>query len=172
MFGKFNIAGALRDQGVNPLSIVEGRNADAQFPFSNYSRQQLALVNHLVDHIYRGFIQKVLPWQPDAGPSGVGSRHPFGTVKQRREALLLTAQVALGRGLSEKEVRQLARGRVWTGKDALQQGLVDALGGLQQAIDLAKQEAGLPLQVRYQPLPSCSGSGLPHVGDWLPSRKC
>ena len=61
---------------------------------------------------------------------------------------LLAAQVALGRGLSEKEVRQLARGRVWTGKDALQQGLVDALGGLQHAIDLAKQEAGLPLQVR------------------------
>ena len=63
VFGKFNIAGALRDQGINPLSIVEGRNADAQFPFSNYSRQQLALVNHLVDHIYQGFIQKVLTGQ-------------------------------------------------------------------------------------------------------------
>ena len=61
VFGKFNIAGALRDQGVNACSIVEGRNADAQFPFAAYSRQQLRLVNHLVDHIYTGFIQKVAP---------------------------------------------------------------------------------------------------------------
>lgn len=59
VFGKFNIAGALRDQGVNPVTIAEGSNADAQFPFSNYNRQQLAQVNHLVDHIYLGFIQKV-----------------------------------------------------------------------------------------------------------------
>ena len=59
MFGKFNIAGALRDQGVNACSISEGRNADAQFPFADYTRQQLAQVNHLVDHIYLGFIQKV-----------------------------------------------------------------------------------------------------------------
>lgn len=59
VFGKFNIAGALREQGINPATIAEGRNADAQFPFSDYSRQQLAQVNHLVDHIYLGFIQKV-----------------------------------------------------------------------------------------------------------------
>ena len=59
VFGKFNIAGALREQGINPAAIAEGRNADAQFPFNDYSRQQLAQVNHLVDHIYLGFIQKV-----------------------------------------------------------------------------------------------------------------
>ena len=41
----------------------------------------------------------------------------------------------------------MAKGRAWTGQDALQHGLVDALGGLDQAIQIAKAEAHLPLQV-------------------------
>jgi len=56
-------------------------------------------------------------------------------------------QVAAGRGMSEAEVRKIAKGRVWSGKDALAHGLVDCLGGLQDAITLAKQQAGLPLDV-------------------------
>ena len=55
--------------------------------------------------------------------------------------------MALGRGKSEEEVRKVAKGRAWTGQDALQHGLVDALGGLDKAIHLAKAEAQLPLQV-------------------------
>ena len=61
MFGKFNIADALRQYGINPCTIVEGRNADAQFPFSDWNKEQLKQVNHLVDHIYSGFVQKVGP---------------------------------------------------------------------------------------------------------------
>ena len=60
MFGKFNIADTLRQYGINPCTIVEGRNADAQFPFSDWNREQLRQVNHLVDHIYDGFVQKVM----------------------------------------------------------------------------------------------------------------
>ena len=56
-------------------------------------------------------------------------------------------QVALGRNMSEADVRKVAKGRAWTGHDALRHGLVDALGGLQEALALAKQEAGLPLEV-------------------------
>ena len=49
--------------------------------------------------------------------------------------------------MSEAEVRKIAKGRVWNGKDALAHGLVDCLGGLQDAIELAKTEAGLSLEV-------------------------
>ena len=49
--------------------------------------------------------------------------------------------------MSEAQVRKIAKGRVWNGKDALAHGLVDCLGGLQDAIALAKTEAGLPLEV-------------------------
>ena len=55
-----------------------------------------------------------------------------------------TGKVAAGRGLSGDRVHELARGRVWTGADALANGLVDELGGLDLAADLARTRAGLP----------------------------
>ncbi len=53
------------------------------------------------------------------------------------------ARVAEGRGLSAEAVDAVARGRVWTGADALGHGLVDELGGLRTAIRRAKVLAGL-----------------------------
>ncbi len=52
-------------------------------------------------------------------------------------------KVSQGRHLSMDHVRQVAKGRVWTGEQALKWGLVDRLGDLNTAIDLAKQEAKL-----------------------------
>jgi protease-4 len=54
------------------------------------------------------------------------------------------AKVAEGRGLPAERAGEVARGRVWTGADAKQHGLVDELGGLDAAIDVAKERAGLP----------------------------
>ncbi len=51
--------------------------------------------------------------------------------------------VADGRGMSYDAVDAIARGRVWTGQDALGIGLVDELGNLQDAIDAAASLAGL-----------------------------
>jgi protease-4 len=45
--------------------------------------------------------------------------------------------------MSVEAVDAIARGRVWTGADALQRGLVDELGGLRAAITRAKVLAGL-----------------------------
>ena len=53
------------------------------------------------------------------------------------------SRVAAGRSMSMQQARKVARGRIWTGEDALQLGLVDKLGGLKDAVYLAKQEAGL-----------------------------
>lgn len=52
-------------------------------------------------------------------------------------------RVAQGRHLPEDKVLQIAEGRVWTGKQALKIGLVDALGGVSKAVELAKQESHL-----------------------------
>jgi protease-4 len=52
-------------------------------------------------------------------------------------------RVAEGRKLSVEAVDAVARGRVWTGADALERGLVDELGGLRTAITRAKVLAGL-----------------------------
>ena len=53
-------------------------------------------------------------------------------------------KVASGRGRPVAEIERIARGRVWTGSDALGIGLVDALGGLRDAVRIARSRAGLP----------------------------
>jgi protease-4 len=53
------------------------------------------------------------------------------------------AKVAQDRDMSGKEVGELAQGRVWTGLQALENGLVDYLGGLDHAIDIAAELAEL-----------------------------
>ena len=52
-------------------------------------------------------------------------------------------KVAKGRGMTVDQVKEVARGRVWTGSDALEIGLVDEIGGLDDAIAYAVKEAGL-----------------------------
>ena len=55
-----------------------------------------------------------------------------------------TGKVAEGRRMSPDRVHELARGRVWTGADALANGLVDELGGMDRAAAIARRRAGLP----------------------------
>ena len=52
-------------------------------------------------------------------------------------------RVAQGRKMTVEAVDAIARGRVWTGADALERGLVDELGGLRTAVTRAKVLAGL-----------------------------
>jgi protease-4 len=55
-----------------------------------------------------------------------------------------TTKVAGGRGMTPEQVHDVAKGRVWTGADALAHGLVDELGGIDRATAVARQRAGLP----------------------------
>lgn len=61
-----------------------------------------------------------------------GIEHVYATFKQR---------VAEARGLSLDEVEAIAQGRVWTGKQALENGLIDGLGGMDQALAAAARLA-------------------------------
>ncbi len=60
-------------------------------------------------------------------------------------------RVAAARGKQAAEIDQVARGRVWTGRQALERGLVDKLGGLDAAIAAAAERAklGADWQTRY-----------------------
>jgi protease-4 len=68
------------------------------------------------------------------------------------------ARVAEGRKMSVNEVEKVARGRVWSGRQAVQNGLVDELGGLDAALDYtakmlgAKDRADLRLQILPKPV--------------------
>jgi protease-4 len=56
---------------------------------------------------------------------------------------LFLSHVEDGRGMTHVEADSLARGRVWSGVDAYEIGLVDTLGGLETAIQLACDAAGI-----------------------------
>lgn len=55
-----------------------------------------------------------------------------------------TEKVAAGRRLTRDRVHELGRGRVWTGADAVANGLADETGGIRDAIAIARKRAGLP----------------------------
>lgn len=53
------------------------------------------------------------------------------------------AKVAKGRNREYDEIESVAQGRVWSGYDGKDIGLVDVIGGLETAIDIAKEKAGI-----------------------------
>jgi len=53
-------------------------------------------------------------------------------------------KVAEGRQRPVADIEAVAKGRVWTGRDALEAGLVDELGGLRDAVRIARERANLP----------------------------
>jgi protease IV len=67
-----------------------------------------------------------------------------------------TGKVAEGRRMTPERVHELARGRVWTGADAKANGLVDELGGLDQAAGIARLRAGLPERAPLRVYPRTS----------------
>jgi protease IV len=79
------------------------------------------------------------------------SRYSPWTDEERQKVRELNAsfyetfvtKAAEGRNKSPEEIEAVAQGRVWTGAQALQKGLVDRLGGLNTAIDVAREKAGL-----------------------------
>lgn len=62
-------------------------------------------------------------------------------VNQGYETFL--SRVMAGRHMTRDKLDSIAQGRVWTGADALKLGLVDVLGGLEDAIKIAANKAGL-----------------------------
>ena len=60
--------------------------------------------------------------------------------------------VAAHRGMERDAVHEIAQGRVWTGNQALENGLVDEIGGLEEAIETAADLAGIgDFQLEHHP---------------------
>ena len=56
------------------------------------------------------------------------------------------ADVAEFRGMTFEEAEKLAHGRIWTGRQAKENGLIDDVGGLDRAIEIAKELAEIPAE--------------------------
>jgi protease-4 len=93
-------------------------------------------------------------------------------------------KVAASRKMAPDRVDAVAQGRVWTGRQARQVGLVDELGGLERAVAVAKQRAKIAADeevelVTYPPrrsfyevltAPFSAESRLPNLASWLGIR--
>lgn len=66
-----------------------------------------------------------------------------------------TSKAAEGRGVEQQDILKIASGRVWTGSQALQNNLVDVLGGFNDAVRIAAEKAGVAgdYKVRFYPVP-------------------
>jgi protease-4 len=85
------------------------------------------------------------------GNAGIWSTNkPFDTSERARfDAMMdftydmFRARVAEGRDMTIEDVEAVAKGRAWTGRDALDAGLIDRLGGFDTALDAASKKLGL-----------------------------
>ncbi len=73
-------------------------------------------------------------------------------------------KVAEARGMSYEGVDSVARGRVWTGRQAKANGLADELGGINLALAIAKQKAGIPQDAEVEII------SLPEARRWFSIR--
>jgi protease IV len=80
-----------------------------------------------------------------------------GILQKQTEAIYesFTTKAADGREMKVEDLRKIASGRVWTGEQARENGLVDQLGGLEDAIKIAAEKAGVAedYKLRYYPKP-------------------
>jgi protease IV len=91
---------------------------------------------------------------PSLGGSGVLSPLSDGKRRDLQDEVdqiydTFIRRVSMGRNMSTAKVRHIARGRIWSGEDAKNVGLVDELGGLSQAIELAKEMIDRDADVIY-----------------------
>lgn len=100
---------------------------------------------------------------------GLPARNLTDDERSQMEAMIeesyqkFVKNVADGRDIDSSKVHRLGQGRIYSGIDAQENGLIDALGGIQKAIEIAKEEIGMSRDdeidiTEYSP---SSGSGLP-----------
>jgi protease IV len=82
---------------------------------------------------------------------------PYSPAERERVRQLMTsfyqdfvAKVATARKMTPEEVDAVAQGRVWTGAQALEHGLIDEVGGFQRALELLKEKANIPPEESVQ----------------------
>lgn len=105
-------------------------------------------------------------FQPFSDEQRARVRHAIEAVYGR-----FVGRVAAGRGRSEDEVHAVARGRVWTGRQALERGLVDEIGDFALAVHRARELAGIPpaQAARVVTIRPPHAAGIPVAGGTAPA---
>lgn len=112
--GKINMGGTYAKLGITSEVITRGANANLFSSTNSFSKSEREAMTRLIDDCYDQFITKALNGREKAGKK-----------------------------LDRKTLEGLAGGRVWTGRQAKENGLVDELGTMQDAIKMASKLGGL-----------------------------
>lgn len=135
----FSLAGTMAKLGITAEAVTSGPRKDLASPFKPLDKEDLAILQALVDDFYGRFVEVVAAGRPKLDVPGV---------------------------------RELADGRVYTGEQALANGLVDSLGYMDDAVALAKRAAHLErvkVVMYHRPygyranVYSAAGAGSPQV---------
>jgi len=88
------------------------------------------------------------PWRPESEPEAAKEQQLVDDIYE-----VFVARVAEARKLPADNVRELATGEVWLGSQAVELGLVDEIGDLEHAVEIAAQMAGIPARSSVARLP-------------------
>lgn len=115
VFGLKLVTGGLFDKvGLKTEVVSRGKNSGATSSHGKWTDSERAALTETVEDVYETFLTKAL-----------------------------AGRQANGQKMTMEQLKELAGGRVWTGRQAKANGLVDELGTLDDAIAYAKKEAGL-----------------------------
>ncbi len=121
----------LNNYGVEPQTFKTGEFKDILSPYRTATPQEQRLLQELVESTLDQFIRDVAQ----------GRQH---LPEEGADEVLDAEMIARREGLNEARVRQLADGRIFTGAQALEVGLVDALGGYTEALEDLRLMTGDP----------------------------
>jgi protease-4 len=134
--GGYYIAAGANQIFADPLTITGSIGVFAALPNASSFVEKI------------GINAETVETHPNALGYSIFQHLSAGFESQTKKSIELTyatfkKRVSEGRNLSETEVEALAQGRVWSGKQALEIGLIDSLGGLQQTVEAAAKKAGI-----------------------------
>lgn len=115
LIGKFNISGLYSLLGISTDYVATSDNATLYSDQQNFTPAQRANIEKSLNETYANFTK------------GVAS-----------------GRSAAGRKMSPEDVDKIGKGRVWAGTRGKELGLVDEIGGIDRAIEVAKQLAHIP----------------------------
>ncbi len=133
--GGYYVACGARTIVAHPLTITGSIGVFAMLPTWPELTERLALGHDTVQNR-----QNATLYNPWVAFTDEAKAHANREVEAMYQTFL--SLVAKARKLEATQVAECAEGRVWSGKDAQAQGLVDDLGGFARAVDLAKEAAG------------------------------
>lgn len=128
-----NVAELAEKYGVRLDVIKAGEVKDSGSMFHKMTPAERQLWQDMVDHAYAQFLAVVEEGRPQLK----------GKLREVVSREMITAEGPEGKPIQVEYLRRRADGGIFTAAKALEYGLVDAIGYLDQAIDAARQRAGL-----------------------------